>query len=75
MCVAAPGMVVSVDEEKKTATIDFDGVTREASTGFVSVKTGDRVMVHAGCVIQVLSMTQEEEISELSKVLEEVGAF
>ena len=32
-------------------------------------------MVHAGCVIQVLSMTQEEEMSELSRVLEEVGAF
>jgi hypothetical protein len=32
-------------------------------------------MVHAGCVIQVLSMTEEEEMSELSKVLEEVGAF
>ena len=75
MCVAAPGSVVSVDEEKKTAVIDFDGVTREASTGLVGVKTGDRVMVHAGCVIQVLSMTEEEEISELSKVLEEVGAF
>ena len=75
MCVAAPGRAVSVDEEKKTAIIDFDGVLREASTGFVSVKPNDRVMVHAGCVIQVLSMSEEEEIDELSKVLEEVGAF
>ncbi len=75
MCVAAPGRVVSVDEEKKTAMIDFDGVLREASTGLVEVRPKDRVMVHAGCVIQILSMTEDEEISELSKVLEEVGAF
>ena len=75
MCVAAPGKVVSVDEEKKSAIIDFDGVLREASTGLMSVKKDDRVMVHAGCVIQILSMTEEEEIDELSKVLEEVGAF
>ena len=75
MCVAAPGKVVSIDEEKKSAIIDFDGVLREASTGLMSVKQGDRVMVHAGCVIQILSLTEEVEIDELSKVLREVGAF
>ncbi len=75
MCVAAPGKVVSVDEEKKTAIIDFEGVLREASTGLVEVRPEDRVMVHAGCVIQVLSMTEDEEIEELSNVLREVGAF
>ena len=75
MCVAAPGTVVSFDSEKKTAEVDFSGVTREVSEGLVSVETGDRVMVHAGCIISVLSMTEDEEVDELSKILEEVGAF
>ncbi|MCI1304785.1 MAG: HypC/HybG/HupF family hydrogenase formation chaperone [Lachnospiraceae bacterium] len=65
MCVALPGTVLSVDEQKKTAKVSFSGNAVEARTGLVDVKPGDRVLVHAGCVLQKLSGTEAEEIASL----------
>ena len=55
MCVALPGRVVSV--EGTTAAVDFQGNTVRAEAGLVRVKPGDQVLVHAGCILQVLSET------------------
>ena len=38
--------------------VDFQGNQVTAEAGLVQVKPGDRVLVHAGCILQVLS---EEE--------------
>jgi hydrogenase expression/formation protein HypC len=73
MCVALPGTVRSIDEQNNTAKVDFSGNLVEARTGLVQVQPGDRVLVHAGCIMQKLSGTEADEIeallSEMSGVL------
>lgn len=68
MCVAIPGRVVEIQEQ--TATVDFNGNRVRALTGMVQVKMNDYVLVHAGCIIQVLWTTQAEELMDLMKELE-----
>ncbi len=70
MCVAMPGTVIEVHEN--TATVDFSGNRVEARAGLVEVAPGDRVLVHAGCILQRVS---EKEAEELSSLMEEVGAY
>ena len=60
MCVALPGRVVSV--EGTTAAVDFQGNTVRAEAGLVRVKPGDQVLVHAGCILQVLSETEGRQM-------------
>ena len=50
MCVALPGTVTELNGTR--ATVDFSGNIVEAEAGLVKVKVGDRVLVHAGCIIQ-----------------------
>ncbi|MBQ1681873.1 MULTISPECIES: HypC/HybG/HupF family hydrogenase formation chaperone [Agathobacter] len=63
MCVAIPGKVVEIRDNK--AIIDFSGNQVEAYIGLVNVKVGDYALVHAGCVIQTMKQTEAEEIAEL----------
>ncbi len=69
MCVAYPGTVIKV--QPHTATVDFSGNRVEARTGLVDVAVGDRVLVHAGCILQKVS---ENEATELEALMEEVKA-
>ena len=69
MCVALPGTVVKVNGRK--ATVDFSGNTVEAEAGLVRIKPGDKVRVHAGCILQVLAEEEGRELEELFKELEE----
>ena len=68
MCVAIPGKVLTVEEGK--AVVDFSGNQVTAYTGLVSVKPGDYVLVHAGCVIQTMKQQEAEEIIELMRETE-----
>lgn len=68
MCIAVPGRVVRLDGMR--ATVDFDGNKVEANAGLVDVKVGDSVLVHAGCIIQVMS---EEDREILMDLLAEIG--
>ena len=70
MCVALPGTVIELHEH--TATVDFSGNRVEARTGLVEVSAGDKVLVHAGCILEKIS---EKEAEELSALMEEVGAY
>ncbi len=68
MCLAIPGTVVNIDGE--TASVDYGGVCTRASTRLCeSVKAGDRVLVHAGFIIQVLD---EEAGRELESLINEM---
>ena len=67
MCVAMPGTVIKL--EGTTATVDFQGNTVRAEAGLVNVKEGDRVLVHAGCILQVM---RQQESDELIALLEEI---
>ena len=48
MCVAITGIVRSVDGTK--ADVEIRGNLLQAEAGFVQVKAGDHVLVHARCV-------------------------
>ncbi len=70
MCVAIPGKVIEV--HKNTASVDFSGNIVKADSGLVDIIPGDRVLVHAGCIIQKLS---DEDADFMEEFLEEISAF
>ena len=63
MCVCYPGTVVELRDHR--AVVDFTGTKVEALTGLVPVREGDRVLVHAGCIMQVLPAQEAEEMDEI----------
>ena len=71
MCVALPGRVVEI--EGTTAVVDFQGNRVRAEAGLVCVKPGDSVLVHAGCILQVLSEEEGKQLTELFEELEEAA--
>ena len=71
MCVAIPGKVVSMDGTK--ANVDFSGNIVVADVGLVDVKIGDRVLVHAGCIIQTMNDELADEIESLMKEIEDIS--
>ena len=70
MCVAMPGKVLSV--EGTIAIVDFSGNSIRAEAGLVSVHPGDYVLVHAGCILQVLSDEDATSLADLFAELEEL---
>ena len=70
MCLAIPGKVISIDEDK--AQVDFgEGVLREVNVALVEAKVGDYVLVHAGYAIQIVDQTEALEALKLwNQILE-----
>lgn len=68
MCVAMPGRVVKVDGTK--AEVDFSGNLVHAEAGLVKIKPGDYVLVHAGCILQVMSEEDSNNLMDLFKEIE-----
>ena len=59
MCLAVPSRIVEIKDQ--VATVDVDGVTREASLMLLdNVSIGDYVIVHAGFAIERI----DEEVAE-----------
>ena len=63
MCVALPGTVEEIGED--TAVVNFSGNRVNAALGLLDVKVGDRVLVHAGCILQIVSQSEADELTEL----------
>lgn len=68
MCVAIPAKVISV--QNGNAVVEYKGNTMTASAGLVQVKPGDSVLVHAGCILQVLSDFDRDMLLELLEEME-----
>ena len=68
MCVALPGKVIKLEGTR--ATVDFNGNRVEAEAGLVKAKPGDYVLVHAGCILQVLSKEEGDSLTDLFSELE-----
>ncbi len=67
MCLAIPSKIVKIEDN--VATIDVDGVQREASLLLIeNPKIGDYVIVHAGFAINKVN---EEDAQESLKLLKE----
>lgn len=69
MCVAVPGKVIEINGDLAKVNI-MNNIT-EANVKFVSVKLGDYVLIHAGCVLEVLKKDMAEEMLELFEALGE----
>ncbi len=72
MCVALPGTVKKIVDEKY-AEVDFSGNLVKAASGLVDIEPGDRVLVHAGCIIQKISEDEAQELEGIIKEMEEIG--
>jgi hydrogenase expression/formation protein HypC len=70
MCVAAAGMVVSLDGD--WAKVDVLGNLIRVHIGFVQPKVGDWVLVHAGYAMQLITPEAAREIASLH---EEIGGM
>ena len=68
MCVAIPGTIIELDGTK--AKVDFNGNIVNAEAGLVDVKVGDKVLVHAGLIIQTMDSKMADEMDELFKEIE-----
>jgi hydrogenase expression/formation protein HypC len=67
MCLAIPSKIVTIEND--VATIDVDGVQREASLLLLeNPEVGDYVIVHAGFAINKIN---EEDALESLKLLRE----
>lgn len=72
MCVALPGKVIELQSD--IAVVDFSGNQVRARAGLVPVVPGDRVLVHAGCILQKVSEQQADEIAGLFREIDEAVA-
>ena len=71
MCLAIPSKIVKIEDN--VATIDVDGVRREASLLLVeNPVVGDYVIVHAGFAINKIN---EEDALESLKLLREAASL
>jgi hydrogenase expression/formation protein HypC len=71
MCLAIPGRITGINDGY--AEIDYGGVSKKASLRlFENAVVGDRVLVHAGFVIQIL---EHDDGTELEKLIEETMGF
>ena len=69
MCVATSGKIISINEKENSADVDFHGNIIKCRTGLVDVKIGDNVLVHAGCILQVLKESEAKELDELAELM------
>jgi hydrogenase expression/formation protein HypC len=70
MCVAVPGKIIEINGN--TAKINVLGNVTEADIRLVSTKPGDYVLLHAGCVLEVMKKDAAEELLELFEELGEL---
>jgi len=63
--------VIKVNDDA-TAVVDFDGNTVTAMSGLTTVRPDDYVLVHAGCIIQVMNKKEALELKDLFSELEDM---
>ncbi len=69
MCVAVPGKIIQIKGDYAKVNI-MDNIT-DANIKLVDAKIGDYVLIHAGCVIDVLKEDIAEEILTIFSQLQE----
>lgn len=80
MCLAVPGQIVEIREERGTrmATIDFDGIRKDICLAYLpDIGVGDYAIVHVGFAISQIDEASAQEtlamFSELGILEEELG--
>ncbi len=73
MCLAVPGKIVSVRDDRGTrmAVVSFDGIEKEICLAYLpEVDVGDNTIVHVGFAI---SKVDEESALETLQMFRELG--
>jgi len=74
MCLAIPGKIIEIDNNKEHAIVDYgDGTKRKANVTLVDVKIGEYVLVHAGFAIEVINEKEAEETLDLFREMLSMG--
>ncbi len=71
MCVAVPGKIIEIDGD--FAKVDIMNNITNANIRLVDARIGDYVLIHAGCVIEVLRKDMAEEMLSIFLELEEIA--
>lgn len=69
MCVAVPGKITEINGDM--AKVNIMNNMTEVNIKLVSAHIGDYVLIHAGCVLEVLKKDVAEEILWMFGELEE----
>ena len=72
MCLAIPGKIIEINEDRTTALVDFDGIQQNVIIALImNPEVGNYVIVHAGYAIEqmnekeaMLTLEQWKEIEE-----------
>jgi hydrogenase expression/formation protein HypC len=74
MCLGIPATLVSEQNDNSMAEVDILGVRRWVSTHMVpEAKLGDRVLVHAGFALEIMSERAAAETLEMLRQMELPG--
>jgi hydrogenase expression/formation protein HypC len=73
MCLAIPGKIISIDKEKNSALIDFDGLKQTVIIALImNPEVGNYVIVHAGYAIEQMNEEDAlEAIEQWKKIAED----
>ena len=71
MCVAVPGKIIEINGD--TAKVDIMHNITEVNIKLISPVVGDYVLIHAGCVLEVLKKDKAEELLWLFNEIEEAA--
>ncbi len=63
MCIAVPGKIIEIHGD--TAKVDINHNMCEVSVKLISPKVGDDVLIHAGCVLEILKQDKAQELAQL----------
>ncbi len=72
MCLAVPGQIVEVRDERGTrmATIDFDGITKDICLAYLpDIVVGDYAIVHVGFAISKIDEASALETLQMFRDL------
>jgi hydrogenase expression/formation protein HypC len=69
MCVSVVGKIIEIDGN--TAKVTINNNICQVNISLISPKIGDYVLVHAGCVLEILKKEMADEIVQLFSELED----
>ncbi|NHJ24159.1 MAG: HypC/HybG/HupF family hydrogenase formation chaperone [Candidatus Lokiarchaeota archaeon] len=72
MCLAIPGKILEIKNDRKTALVDFDGLKQEVIVALLlNPEVGNYVIVHAGYAIEQMNEKEALEAIDQWKELAE----
>ena len=73
MCIAVPMEIIEIDEGGNSGTAVFSGNKLHINLRLVDAEIGDRVLVHAGCAVNVVNKDTAAEMEEIFNELRELA--